>query len=56
MGVALDWFMGLPKGSISSFVDLLEKFVAHVSFNLEKDINTLDLLKEKQHEGETFAS
>lgn len=48
--------MDLPKGSISSFVDQLEKFVTHFSFNLEKDINTLDLLKEKQREGETFAS
>lgn len=49
MRQALDWFMGLPKGSISSFADFLENFVAHFSFNME-DTNTLDLLKDKQRE------
>lgn len=55
-GIALDWFMGLKKGSIKSFAQLLEDFVSHFSFNLEKDIDTLDLLKEKQWEEETFVS
>lgn len=48
--------MTLEKGSIKSFADLSEKFVSYFSFNLEKDTDTLDLLKEKQREGETFTS
>lgn len=55
-GVALNWFMVLEKGSIKTFAQLSKKFVSHFSFNLEKDIDTLDLLKEKQRDGETFAS
>lgn len=54
-GLALDWFMGLKKGTVSSFADLSKQFVKQFSFNLEKDIDTLDLLKEKQRDGETFA-
>lgn len=46
-GYVLDWFMGLEWGSIKSFIDLLEKNVSYFSFNLEKDIDTLELLKEK---------
>lgn len=56
IGYALDWFMGLEWGSIKSFVDLSEKIVSYFSFNLEKNTDTLDLLKEKQREGETFIS
>jgi len=48
--------MVLEKGSIKTFAQLSKKFVSHFSFNLEKDIDTLDLLKEKQRDGETFAS
>lgn len=53
---SLEWFIGLERGSIKSFVDLSKKFVSYFSFNLEKDTDTLDLLKDKQHEGETFSS
>lgn len=47
--------MGLPRGSIFSFFDFSKNFVTCFSFNIE-DIDILDLLNDKQHEGETFAS
>lgn len=56
IGQELEWFMCLPRVSISTFANLLEKFITHFSFNLDEYINNLDLLKDKQCDGEMFSS
>ncbi|KAH9323714.1 hypothetical protein KI387_018353, partial [Taxus chinensis] len=55
-GQALDWFFHLPKGSVTTFTDLSEKFVKHFSYNLDSEITMLDLCNTRQRPNENFAS
>jgi len=52
---ALEWLMDLPKGSITSFNDLMRKFVAQHSYNIEHHASLSDLCNTKQRNGETFS-
>lgn len=56
MGDALAWFSSLPRGSIVSFPNLVEKFVAHYAYNMVNDVSMMDLCNTKQRPRETFAN
>lgn len=53
-GPSLEWFSKLPFGTITTFVDLLERCVAHYHHNVENDIFMLDLCQTKQKGGESL--
>lgn len=54
-GHALAWFTTLPHGSMTSFPDLVEKFVAHYEYNIENDASMVDLSNAQKRNGETFS-
>lgn len=53
-GSSLECFSKLPFGVITTFANLLERFVAHYHYNVEKDISMLDLCQAKQKGGESL--
>ena len=55
-GQALEWFTRLPRGSIFTWLELIERFVRHLSYNIESDITMAELCGTKQRPNETFAS
>ena len=55
-GQALEWFLNLPKGSLTTFADLSERFVKHFSYNVEHELTMMDLCNAKQKNGETFSA
>ena len=52
-GPTLEWLMNLSKDSYTTFDDLIEKFVAQYSYNIEHHASLSDLCNTKQQNGET---
>lgn len=44
---AIAWFSSLFEDSITSFSNLVEKFVAHYAYNIENDASMMDLCNMK---------
>lgn len=55
-GQALEWFLNLPKGSITTFTDLFERFVKYFSYNVEHELTMMDLCNAKRNNGEIFSA
>jgi len=54
-GQALEWFLHLSQGSLTTFADLSEKFVRNFSYNVEHELKMMDLCNTKQRNGESFS-
>jgi hypothetical protein len=54
-GTALEWFYKIPYGTVSTFAELSEKFVAQYAHNVENELSLLDLCNSKQKGGESLA-
>ena len=50
-GPALEWFFCIPQGSIKTFADLSEAFVAHYTHLVETELSVVDLVHTKQEGG-----
>lgn len=46
-GQALEWFLHLPKGSLTTFVNLSTRFIKHFSYNVEHKLTMMDLCNTK---------
>jgi len=55
VGQALKWFTHLPPG-IRTWTELVDKFIAYFSYNIETDMNVATLCHTKQDDGESFLS
>lgn len=53
-GTTTSWFSRLP-GGIRTFEELIQKFLSHYSYNIERDITMADLCNTKQKPGELFS-
>ena len=53
-GTTTSWFSRLP-GGIRTFEELIQKFLSHYSYNIERDITMVDLCNTKQKPGELFS-
>lgn len=54
-GTTVEWFYKIPCGTITTFVELSEKFIAQYAHNVENELTLLDLCNSKQKEGESLA-
>ena len=54
-GLALEWFFRIRQGSIKTFVDLSEAFVAQYTHLVETKLSVVDLVHTKYKGGESLA-
>ena len=52
---ALEWFYRIPYGTIQSFAELSEAFVAQYAHLVETELSVIDLVHTKQKGGESLA-
>ncbi len=53
-GPALEWFCRIPQGTIKTFDDLFEAFVAQYTHLVEIELSIMDLVHTKQKGGESL--